>query len=823
MPVNIGPRIGIEGEAEYRKALQNIIQQQKTLKAEMNETASAFDKNTTAQEKVKAKTEQLNRAIEIQKERVEQTKRMVEESTAKYGEADTRTQKWKEALANANTELHNLETELKNLPSDVELLGKKFEEVGQKITDVSGKIQSVGDGMTKYVTAPIMAVGTAAVASFKSLDSGYDTIIKKTGATGDALGDLKEQANDVFTTMNVSMDDVGAAIGEVNTRFGLSGDAAEEMSRKFLEFAQINGVDVSGSIDKVQTALAAFNMDASEAGDVLDVITVTSQRYGVSADTLSSNLTSNATAFQEMGLSAYQAVDFMGQLEVAGADSSAVIQGMKKALKEATEQGVPFDQALADLQNTIINGTDSMDGLSAAYDLFGKNGAAVFQAVRNGQISFTDFAASTDILNDSLGATSDTYNATLDPIDKFKIALNNAKVTGAEVGASLLEIVTPALEHITGAIQTAAEWWGNLDESTQKHIITAAGIVAAIGPVLSIIGRVGTAVGSVVSFIGTAMPVISTVGTVLTGTIIPAIGGVLAAIAPALPIIAAVAAAVAAVILVVKNWGAISEWFKGVWESVTTAVSNAATAVKDGISNAWTTVKTKTTETWNSLKSATSETWNAIKSKVQENGGGIKGILTTAGQAYMSIWKGAFNTIDSITGGKLSSALSTVSSKMEAIKSAFTDKMNAARTAVSNAIDRIKSIFNFSWKLPDLKLPHFSITGSFSLKPPSVPRLSVSWYKKAYSQPMMFNSPTVLATSSGLKGFGDGRGGEIVIGQNMMYSMIRGAVSDAMGATYNNDINIVVNAAPGQDAEEIAEMVSRRINEAVYDRRAVFA
>ena len=115
MAVNIGPKIGIDGEAEYRKQLQNIIQQQKTLKAEMQETASGFDKNTTAMEKAKAKAENLNKQIELQKTRVEEAKKMVEQSTEKYGEADSRTQKWKEALANASTELNNLQKENKHI------------------------------------------------------------------------------------------------------------------------------------------------------------------------------------------------------------------------------------------------------------------------------------------------------------------------------------------------------------------------------------------------------------------------------------------------------------------------------------------------------------------------------------------------------------------------------------------------------------------------------------------------------------------------------------------------------------------------------------
>ena len=229
MAVSIGPKIGLEGEAEYRKSLQNVIQQQKTLAAEMKETTSAFDKNATAQDKARAKAENLSKQIDAQKTRVEKLKDMVEKSAEKYGEADTRTLKWKEALANANTELNQMEAELQKVnaeinPSVWENISSAINSAGEKMKAFGEKAKSVGDNMTKYVTAPITAAAAAAVASFKNLDSGYDTIIKKTGATGDAYEDLKEQANDLYTTMNVSLDDIGAAIGEVNTRFGLTGE-----------------------------------------------------------------------------------------------------------------------------------------------------------------------------------------------------------------------------------------------------------------------------------------------------------------------------------------------------------------------------------------------------------------------------------------------------------------------------------------------------------------------------------------------------------------------------------------------------------------------
>ena len=851
MAVNIGPKIGIDGEAEYRKQLQNIIQQQKTLKAEMQETASGFDKNTTAMEKAKAKAENLNKQIELQKTRVEEAKKMVEQSTEKYGEADSRTQKWKEALANASTELNNLQKELKDT-NPVKAFSDDLKTAADKLDKTSRAIGTVGDALTKKVTMPIMAVGGASIAAFNDVDKGMDIVIKKTGATGEALTDMQDRAKALAKTMPVSFEEAGTAIGEVATRFDLAGEDLEKLSEKFLQFAQINDTDVSGAIDNVQAAMAAFNVKSEDAGDVLDMLTKASQNTGVSVDKLSSDLTTNAAALKEMGFGVNASVGFLSKLNKIGLDSGTVMAGLKKALANATSQGKTMDQALSDLQKQLQGASSDTEAMQAVMDLFGKKaGPALTAAIKDGRLSFDEFS---NTIQDWGDATSTTFEATLDATDRFRVVMNNVKDVGAEVGATLLESLTPAIESVGEAVQKAAKWWSGLDESQQKTILTVAGVVAAIGPALTIVYKLGHGISTVMTF---ASGLTSSIAA--AGGLIPAITALGSTLLPVIGVIAGVAAAIAAVIVVIKNWDKITAWFSQTWETVTTEVSDAATAVgdlvsekwnnikewtseawsnvKETVSNAWNNVKTTVSdavnkvgswvsEKWDNIKAKTKETWDNVKAKVAESGGGIKGIIKTAVDGYQNIWQTGFNAISNLTGGKLGDALSAARGKLNDIKGAFSSMIESAKGIVSSGLDRIKGFFaGCHLQLPHIKLPHFSISGRFSLAPPSIPRISVAWYRKAYNNPVMFTQPTVLATTSGLKGFGDGSGGEIVIGQSTLYAMIRDAAEAGMRSesyTYG-DVVVNVYAQPGQDVEELADIVSERIDQQIRRREAAFA
>ena len=322
-----------------------------------------------AYEKSTAETGKNSEQSKALKEELDKLEKEFTANETAIGKTETALANQTVKTEKSKTALMNMEAELKNVND--QLKDNKLEKFATACDTAGTKMESFGKKMS-VVSAGIAGIGAASIAAFKELDEGYDTIVTKTGATGEALEGLTKSADNVFGTMPEDMSTVGEAIGEVNTRFHTTGTELEKTSKQFIQFATINGTNVTQSVDQVDKIMKAWNVDASQTGNLLGLLTAKAQETGISVDTLEGYVLDNNAQFKEMGLSLPQAINLMAQFDANGVDSTQAMAGLKKALQNATSEGKSMDEALSDTIGSIKNAKTETEAMQIATELFGK-------------------------------------------------------------------------------------------------------------------------------------------------------------------------------------------------------------------------------------------------------------------------------------------------------------------------------------------------------------------------------------------------------------------------------------------------------------------
>lgn len=272
MAVNIGPKIGIEGEAEYRKELNNIIQQAKTLDAEMKAVTSSFGKNTTAAKKNAAQADELSKAITLQQQRVKLLGDMVERSTEKTGANSTTTLKWQQALNEANAELSTMQNRLTEMKVPTEEWGRALQDTGEKLKGVGEKMSKIGQTLTTHVTLPLAAAGAAAVAAASDYEENLNKIDVAFEESASYVKAWADTATDSFGLSKNSALEAAALFGDMATSMGFTRQEAAKMSTELAGLAGDLASFKNISTDQAMNALKSVFTGETESLKNLGVV-----------------------------------------------------------------------------------------------------------------------------------------------------------------------------------------------------------------------------------------------------------------------------------------------------------------------------------------------------------------------------------------------------------------------------------------------------------------------------------------------------------------------------------------------------------------------
>lgn len=646
-----GITIEIGGDTtKLDKALSGVNKQSRDLQKELKEVEKGLKLDPKNTELLAQKQTLLKEAVAATSEKLDVLKSAEAQVQKQFENGEVSEEQYR-AL---QREIVKTEADLKNLKTAAEDSNSTLEKVGEIAGKIGEKSEALGKKLLP-VTGAIAGIGTASIAAFNELDAGYDTIITKTGASGEALDGLQDSMDAVFTSLPTEAETAGIAIGEVNTRFGSTGKELEDLSSKFIQFSEINGTDLNGAIDSVDAIMTKFGVDSSHTGEVLGLLTKAGQDTGISMDTLQNTLQTNGATLKEMGLDLTSSVNLLAQFEANGVDATTALAGLKKAQQNATADGKDLKDALGETIEKIKNASSETDALQAATELFGKKGAAeMTQAIREGRLSIDDLSGA---LSDYGNVVEDTFNATLDPPDQAKVALNNLKVAGADLGNTLMQTVAPVLERVVEKVKDFSQWFKNLNDTQKETIVKIGAVVAAIGPALIIFGKLSSGVSKAIEAFSKISGVFKAAGTAGKG---------LWAILSANPIgavVAAVVALVAGFVLMYKK----CDWFR---EMVDKAFAE--------------------------IKKSVSETIEKIKPILQQLGESFKNLMEKLKPVFqffttyvMAVIQGALSAVAPI--------ISAVKNLIEIVKNLITAVVNYIITFFQTFGVDVKKIFSDIW------------------------------------------------------------------------------------------------------------------------------
>ena len=398
-----------------------------------------------------------------------------------------------------------------------------FEKAGSK---AFGALKTAGIGVAVGLGAAFVKAGL----DFEAMEG---ILIKGTGATGDALEDLKDQATDVLKTVPETAEVVAGAIADVNTFFGATGEQLEDTTGLMLDFARVAGVDVGDAIAGVDAVMTQFNIDLGDADELLGDLVRVSQATGAPMGNLLGQLEKFGPLFATANFSGEETVALFGQLERAGVDVTKMGPAFTKFFGEVAEAGDEPRQAFEDIVAQMQNATSETHALAIASEAFGTAGARLASAVRSGNFELDTFGG---LLGDGIGLVDAQAEATETLSDKFAIMKNSLMAAMGPIALELMDKFTVAMEGVAPFIER------------NQELLTTLGV--AIGAV--------TAAFVAFKIATVAWTVVSTAATVATTAWAAATTALNVAIAiltsPITLIVAAIAALVAGVILAYQNF-----------------------------------------------------------------------------------------------------------------------------------------------------------------------------------------------------------------------------------------------------------------------------
>ncbi len=513
--VNKAHEANTEWEKQYASLRQEIEETEKKMKTLANKEKEMREQLESGKISEEKYTEYKNALKEVEEEHktLKQSERDLEAQFENGHISDKEYREYQRTVVETESKLKSLQNELAETSNAFLGLSNKLDKAGNIVSDIGTKTSSIGTVITASVTAPIIAGSTMAVGAMDEVDEGLDTVMTKTGATGQAAKDLQAVYNDVARTIPADFGDIGAAVGEINTRLDFTGDKLRTASEDFLKFAKVNGTDVNQSVQLVTRAMGDAGIPADEYRTLLDALTVAGQKSGISIDTLTTNLAKYGAPMRALGIDTQTSIAMFAGWEKAGVNTEIAFSGMKKAIStwgaEGKDARVEFQKTLDEIKSA----PDIASATSMAIEVFGqKAGPDLADAIQNGRFEFDEYITA---LEQSAGTVESTYGMIVDEVDDTQLAMQTVKVAAHDFGEEIAKTAGPEAKKLADKVKSLGDRFSKLTTQQKQSTLKTVAFVAAVGPGVKMVGSLEKGLGSAMK---TGSKFIKTVGKVSAAT-----------------------------------------------------------------------------------------------------------------------------------------------------------------------------------------------------------------------------------------------------------------------------------------------------------------
>ena len=747
-----------------------------------------------------------------------------------------------EAIRNLIEQLNQAGDAAQNTAEDVGQIAENTK--GAALMQAADQLSAVGD--------KIQEIGTNALEAYSDTENAVTKVNAYFGETGQAAEQSASVIKAVYSAgVGESMDAVANAVLMVKKNLGdLSETDLTNLTQQAITLEELYGIDMNETLRGVNSLMQQYGLTAQEA---MDYIVVGTQNGLDKTNELGDNLSEYAGKFSQAG---YSASEYFQLLDNGLKNGAYNLDKVNDAINEVTTRlvdgtigesigsfstrtqelfaswqngGATQKQVIDSIVADIGNCTNQQEALNLAALAFGT-------MAEDGNLKFITSLTSVGSTYDSVkGSAQGMFDATTTPMQQMEANTRRLQQALVPLGQKLAELANAILPPLVAVITTIGGWFERLPGPVQNFVIILGALLAAFTALTPVIAAISVAMGA------------------LNISMLPIIG-----------VIAAVAAAIAGIIAIIQNWGAITQWFGNLWNTICTGIGSMVETLKTWFTNLWTHLqnvwngicnvvqtavmllgsiiqgavqiitlpfqmiwencKGIVTSVWNAIKSVVSSAiqavsgvissvmgtiqnvmssiWNAISSKVSSVVNAIKNTVTTVFNAIKSVassvWNGIKSVISTVVDGiksKVSTVFNAVKSTVlsvfngikstattvwNGIKTAITKPIEAAKNTIKGIVDKISGFFSgMKLELPKIKLPHFKISGKLSLSPPSVPHLSIDWYKEGG----IMTKPTIFGMNGSSLMAGGEAGKEAILPLRGFYNQLEQILSTRMNTS----------------------------------------